>query len=183
MGSFVSLGKKFPEFRKKAVVSIESGNEYSEITSEDHIRQNKWMVIFWYPYDFSLVCPTEIIEFNKNYDEFRDRDAIVIGASTDSEYVHLAWRKEHSGLRSLRFPLIADTSKSLAEELGILSDEKVAYRVTYIVDPKGIIRWISANDINTGRNIKEVIRVLDALQTDEKCPCNWEKGQPTLTVI
>ena len=183
MSNLLSLGAKFPEFKKIAVVSTEKGKEFSEINSYDHIKEDKWMVMFWYPKDFTFVCPTEIAEFNKNYEEFRDRDALLIGASTDTEFVHLAWRKDHKDLRDLKFPLIADTSKSLAESLGILeTNEKVAYRVTYIVDPQGIIRWVSANDLNVGRNVKEVLRVLDALQTDELCPCNWEKGQETLQV-
>jgi lipoyl-dependent peroxiredoxin subunit C len=139
------------------------------------------MVMFWWPKDFTFVCPTEIAEFNKNYDEFRDRDAQLIGASTDSEFVHLAWRQNHEDLNKLRFPMLADTSKSLAEELGILeANDKVAYRVTYIVDPQGIIRWVSLNDLSVGRNVAEVLRVLDALQTDELCPCNWKKGEETI---
>ncbi|NCS89737.1 MAG: alkyl hydroperoxide reductase [Ignavibacteria bacterium CG2_30_36_16] len=183
MNKLLSLGSKFPEFTKKTVVSIENGKEFSTVSNEDHINGGKWMVMFWYPKDFTFVCPTEIAEFNHNYEEFRDRDALLVGASTDSEFVHLAWRKDHKDLKDLKFPLIADTSKSLAESLGILeAEEKVAYRVTYIVDPQGIIRWVSANDLSVGRNVKEVLRVLDALQTDELCPCNWEKGQETLHV-
>jgi len=183
MSNLLSIGKQFPQFKKVAVVSTEKGKEFSEITSQDHINAGNWMVMFWYPKDFTFVCPTEIAEFNKNFEEFRDRDAQLLGASTDTEFVHLAWRKDHKDLKELKFPLIADTSKSLAESLGILEEnEKVAYRVTYIVDPQGIIRWVSANDLNVGRNVKEVIRVLDALQTDELCPCNWEKGQETLKV-
>ncbi len=179
----LSIGQKFPEFRKLATVSLEKGQEFKEITSEDHKKDGQWMIMFWYPKDFTFVCPTEIAEFNSNYDEFRDRDTNLYGASTDSEFVHLAWRKDHDDLRGLKFPLIADTSKSLAEDLGILEEnEKIAYRVTYIVDPEGIIRWVSANDLSVGRNVKEVIRVLDALQTDELCPCNWVKGQETLAV-
>ncbi|MCU7495282.1 MAG: peroxiredoxin [Ignavibacteria bacterium] len=177
----LTVGAKFPEFKKKSVVSIENGKEFQEVTSEDHKNQNKWMVMFWYPKDFTFVCPTEIAEFNKNYEEFRDRDALLVGASTDSEYVHLAWRKHHDDLSDLKFPLLADTSKSLAEELGILeANEKIAYRATFIVDPEGVIRFVSVNDLNVGRNVKEVLRVLDALQTDELCPCNWQKGQETL---
>ncbi len=183
MNSILSIGSQFPEFDKIAVVSLEKGKEFANITSEDYKKEGKWMVMFWYPKDFTFVCPTEIAEFNKNYDEFRDRDALLLAASTDSEFVHLAWRKDHEDLKGLRFPMIADTSKSLAESLGILeANEKVAYRVTYIVDPEGVIRWVSANDLNVGRNVKEVLRVLDALQTDELCPCNWEKGQETLKV-
>lgn len=177
----ISLGKAFPEFNKPAVVSLEKGKEFALLTNEDHKKNGEWMVMFWYPKDFTVVCPTEIAEFNKNFNEFRDRDTLLVGASTDSEFVHLAWRRDHEDLRNLRFPLLADTSKSLAEDLDILElREKVAYRVTFIVDPEGIIRWICANDLNVGRNVKEVLRVLDALQTAELCPCNWEKGQDTL---
>ena len=179
----ISLGSQFPEFKKTAVVSTEKGKEFADLTSEDHKKDGQWMVMFWYPKDFTFVCPTEIAEFNKNAGEFRDRDTLLIGASTDSEFVHLAWRKDHEDLRDLRFPLLADTSKSLAEALDILEpDEKIAYRATFIVDPDGIVRWVSANDLSVGRNVKEVLRVLDALQTDELCPCNWEKGQDTLNV-
>lgn len=179
----LGLGQKFPEFKKKAVVSIEKGKEFTEVTSQDHQKDGKWMVMFWYPKDFTFVCPTEIAEFNKQNGEFRDRDAVLYGASTDTEYVHLAWRNDHKDLKELKFPLIADTSKSLAESLGILTDdEKVAYRVTYIVDPQGIVRWACANDLDVGRNVNEVLRVLDALQTDELCPCNWEKGKETIHV-
>ncbi len=178
--NFVTVGMPFPQFQKKAVVSIEKDKEFTNISNEDFT--GKWTVMFWWPKDFTFVCPTEIAEFNKNYSNFDDRDTVLYGASTDSEYVHLAWRKDHEDLRNLRFPMIADTSKSLAEELGILNeDERIAYRATFIIDPEGIVRWINVNDLNVGRNVDEVLRVLDALQTDELCPCNWKKGEETLT--
>lgn len=177
----LSVGSKLPEFSKTAVVSLEKGKEFATITSEDHKKDGKWLVLFWWPMDFTFVCPTEIAEFNKAYGEFSDRDTLLVGASTDSEFVHMAWRNNHDDLRGLKFPMLADTSKSLAEELGILeATQKVAYRATYIVDPEGTIRFVSVNDLSVGRNVKEVIRVLDALQTDELCPCNWEKGQATI---
>jgi alkyl hydroperoxide reductase subunit AhpC len=177
---FVTVGSRFPEFSKKAVVSIEKGKEITEISNASFA--GKWAVMFWWPKDFTFVCPTEIAAFNKAYGDFTDRDTVLLGASTDSEFVHLAWRKDHADLRDLRFPMIADTSKSLAEELGILTEgEKVAYRATFIIDPDGIVRWINVNDLNVGRNVDEVLRVLDALQTDELCPCNWSKGEETLT--
>jgi len=183
--NMISVGQKFPEFSKLAVVSLEKGKEFETITS-DYLTNddNVWTTIFWWPKDFTFVCPTEIAEFNKNFGEFSDRNTRLIGASTDSEFVHLAWRNNHDDLRGLKFPMLADTSKSLAEDLGILTndDQKVAYRATFIIDPQGIIRWVSVNDLSVGRNVKEVLRVLDGLQTDELCPCNWEKGQETLTV-
>lgn len=178
----LSIGSKFPSFNKKAVVSIEKGKEFVEINQDVAAKDGKWLVMFWWPKDFTFVCPTEIAEFNKKASDFSDRDAVLIGASTDSEFVHAAWRRDHNDLKDLKFPMLADTSKSLAEELGILSEEeKVAYRATFIIDPQGIIRWVSVYDLSVGRNVQEVLRVLDALQTDELCPCNWSKGQETLT--
>ena len=178
----LNVGSTFPAFKKIAAVSIEKGKEFEEVSLEKIQADGKWMVMFWWPKDFTFVCPTEIAEFNKHYLDFTDRDAQLIGASTDNEFVHVAWRKNHDDLRNLRFPMLADTSKTLAEELGILEAvEKVAYRTTFIVDPQGIIRWVSVNDLNVGRNVAEVLRVLDALQTDELCPCNWQKGDETIT--
>lgn len=178
--NFVTVGMPFPTFSKKSVVSIEKDKEFKTLSNDD--IKGKWAVMFWWPKDFTFVCPTEIAEFNKNVSNFQDRDTILLGASTDTEHVHLAWRKDHNDLRDLRFPMIADTSKSLAEELGILNEgERVAYRATFIVDPEGIVRWVNINDLSVGRNVAEVLRVLDALQTDELCPCNWTKGEETLT--
>lgn len=178
----ITIGQKFPEFNKTSVVSLEKGKQFMDISSEMLINdENRWTVFFWWPKDFTFVCPTEIAEFNNNFSEFRDRDTYLLGASTDSEFVHLAWRENHEDLKNLRFPMVADTSKSLAEDLGILEpNEKIAYRATFIIDPQGIVRWVSVNDLNVGRNVKEVLRVLDGLQTDELCPCNWEKGEETL---
>ena len=176
----LSIGKKFPEFAKKAVVSTEPGKEFTTLSLND-LLNGKWSVMFWWPKDFTFVCPTEITSFNDHFDAFQNLDTNLIGASTDSEYVHLAWRENHPGLKKLRFPMLADTSKSLSEDLGILeADEKIAYRVTYIIDPDGIIRWVCANDISVGRNVPEVIRVLEALKTGALTPCGWEPGQATL---
>ena len=178
----IGLGEKLPEFEKLATVSLEQGKEFETIKHSDLInKDNQWSVLFFWPKDFTFVCPTEIAAFNANYEEFVDRDTKLIGASTDSEFVHLAWRKDHDDLRDLKFPMLADTSKSLSEALGILeANEKVAYRVTLIIDPHGVVRWVAAYDLNVGRNVEEVLRVLDALQTDELCPCNWKQGEETL---
>jgi lipoyl-dependent peroxiredoxin subunit C len=176
----LSIGQKFPQFNKLACVSIEPGKEFAEINSEEHIKAGKWMVMFWYPKDFTFVCPTEIAEFNNQFKLFEENDTILYGASTDTEFVHLAWRNNDPNLRNLKFPLIADTSKSLSEELGILQPEKVAYRATFIVDPKGIIQWVNVNNDSTGRNVDEVVRALIATKTEEKTPCNWKPGQATL---
>lgn len=176
----LGIGKKFPEFSKTAVVSTEPGKEF-ETLSSNTLLNGKWSVIFWWPKDFTFVCPTEITAFNDHFDEFKRLDTNLVGASTDSEYVHLAWRTNHPGLKALRFPMLADTSKSLATDLEILEDtEKIAYRVTYIIDTEGIIRWVCANDLSVGRNVPEIIRVLEALKTGQLTPCGWEPGQATL---
>lgn len=179
MNRLISIGEKFPEFKLPAVVSLEKGKEFKDVSSAD--MKNKWSVIFFWPLDFTFVCPTEIAEFNKELKSFQARDAQLYGASADSHFVHLAWRQNHADLKGLGFPMVADYKKELSEALGILHPvDKVPLRATFIVDPEGTIRWVSVNDLSVGRNVKEVIRTLDALQTDELCPCNWEKGQKTL---
>ncbi|HSK01006.1 MAG TPA: peroxiredoxin [Kofleriaceae bacterium] len=176
----LTIGDQFPSFTAKAVVSLERGKELTELT--DQSFDGKWKVYFFWPKDFTFVCPTEIAAFGKLHRELADRDAQVLGASIDSEYVHLAWRNQHPDLRDLPFPMIADVKRELSQALGILDRrEGVALRATFIVDPQGVIRFVSVNDLSVGRNPAEVLRVLDALQTDELCPCNWQKGQETLT--
>ena len=175
----LTVGDKFPEFKLEAVVSLDKGKEFQEIT--DKTFPGKWLVFFAWPMDFTFVCPTEIAEFGRRERDFADRDAQVLGASTDSHYVHLNWRKSHPDLRDIPFPMLADGKHELGQALGILhKQDGVALRATFIVDPEGVIRWVSVNDLNVGRNVDEVLRVLDALQTDELCPCNWQKGNPTL---
>jgi len=177
----IGLGSKFPAFNKTAVSSLEVGKEFETLNSEELLYNGKWTVFFWWPKDFTFVCPTEIAGFNDIFDELSSKNTQLIGASTDSEFVHLAWRNSHPALKGLKFPMLADTSKSLGEELGILeANEKVAYRATYIVDPKGNIRWLDVCDLSVGRNVNEVLRVLDALQTDKLTPCNWSSGEETL---
>jgi alkyl hydroperoxide reductase subunit AhpC len=179
MARFFGIGERFPEYNLEACVSIEKGKEFKNIKNDD--AKNKWAVYFFWPLDFTFVCPTEISEFNKELKGFQDREAVLMGASCDSKFVHLAWRQNHPDLKSLGFPMLADYKKELSETLGILHQEaKAPLRATYIVDPDGVIRWVSVNDLSVGRNVKEVLRTLDALQTDELCPCNWEKGKPTL---
>jgi len=175
----LTIGEKFPNFKLNAVVSLEKGKEFQEITERTH--RGKWQVIFFWPMDFTFICPTEIAEFGKHNKDFLDRDAQVLGASTDTHFVHLAWRNEHPDLKNLPYPMLADTKRELSSALGILHKEAgVALRATYIVDPEGVIRWVTVNDLSVGRNVNETLRVLDALQTDELCPCNWKKGEKTL---
>ncbi|MEJ0006122.1 MAG: peroxiredoxin [Steroidobacteraceae bacterium] len=175
----LGVGKQFPEYRLNAVVSTEQSKAFQSIDSSSHA--GKWRVIFFWPMDFTFVCPTEIAAFGKLEKEFRLRDAQLLGASTDSEYVHLAWRRDKEELKDLPFPMLADVKRELTAALGILdADAGVAQRATYIVDPQGVIRFAYVTDLNVGRNPEEVLRVLDALQTDELCPCNWKKGDDTL---
>jgi len=179
----LGVGEKFPDFSVTATVSRDTDlkKAFKTITNEDY--KGKWKIYFFWPKDFTFVCPTEIAAFGKMNKEFLDRDAQLLGGSTDSEFVHHAWRTHHADLKDLPFPMLADIKRDLTGQLGIL-DEKagVAQRATYIVDPEGIIRFAYVTDLSVGRNPQEVLRVLDALQTDELCPCNWQKGQETLHV-
>ena len=176
----LTVGDKLPAFNVKAVVSLEKGKEFKDINQDTY--KGKWQIIFFWPKDFTFICPTEIAEFGKHDKEFQDRDAQILGVSTDSEFVHHAWRTHHPDLKNLPFPMLADIKRELSASLGVLhKEEGVALRATFIVDPEGIIRHVSANDLSVGRNVKEVVRTLDAFQTDELCPCNWQKGEETLT--
>ena len=176
----LTVGDRLPEFQVQGVVSREKGKEFREISNRDF--PGKWLVLFFWPKDFTFVCPTEIAEFGRRVGDFADRDAVVLGGSTDNEFSHLAWRQAHEELRDLSFPMVHVPPRLAGPEgLGILhADAGVALRATFIVDPEGVIRFVSVNDLSVGRNVNEVLRTLDALQTDELCPCNWEKGQPTL---
>jgi peroxiredoxin (alkyl hydroperoxide reductase subunit C) len=175
----LTIGDKFPSFDLKSVVSTDPKKAFTQIS--DKSAEGKWKIVFFWPKDFTFVCPTEIAAFGKLNGDFEDRDAVVYGVSTDSEFVHLAWRQNHADLKDLPFAMLADIKRELSAALGILDrQEGVALRATFIVDPEGVIRFVSVNDLSVGRNPQEVLRVLDALQTDELCPCNWQKGEPVL---
>jgi lipoyl-dependent peroxiredoxin subunit C len=175
----LTIGDKFPSFDLKAVVSTDPKTAFTQLS--DKSDAGKWKVVFFWPKDFTFVCPTEIAAFGKLNGAFNERDTVVYGASTDSEFVHLAWRQNHADLKALPFPMLADLKRELSTALGILDkNEGVCLRATFIVDPEGIIRFVSVNDLSVGRNPQEVLRVLDALQTDELCPCNWQKGEEVL---
>ncbi|MDO8954703.1 MAG: peroxiredoxin [Gammaproteobacteria bacterium] len=175
----LTIGNAFPQFNVKATVSSDLNQAFVDITNQTYA--GKWLVVFFWPKDFTFVCPTEIAEFGKLNADFLDRDAQLLGASIDSEFVHLAWRQHTEKLKDLPFPMLADIKRELSSSLGILDPkEGVAMRATFIVDPTGIIRFSMVTDHNVGRNTKEVLRVLDALQTDELCPCNWQPGDQTL---
>jgi peroxiredoxin (alkyl hydroperoxide reductase subunit C) len=175
----LTIGDQFPQFRLQAAVSLDKGKEFQEITDQSY--PGRWKVVFFWPMDFTFICPTEIAEFGRRNRDFADREAQVLGASTDTQYVHLAWRRNHPDLRELPFPMLADSKRELTSALGVLHpQEGVALRATFIVDPSGVIRHASVNDLSVGRNVGETLRVLDGLQTDELCPCNWKPGEPTL---
>ena len=172
-------GSKLPAFKTVANVSIEKGKEFADISSADF--PGKWLVIYTYPKDFTFICPTEIVDFDKKLGAFADRDAVVLGGSTDNEHSHLAWRKDHADLKGLKHALLY-FGPQLISDLGIAHPQAgVALRATIIVDPDGIVRYAAANDLSVGRNVDEVLRVLDGLQTDELCACNWKKGDETIT--
>jgi peroxiredoxin (alkyl hydroperoxide reductase subunit C) len=175
----LTVGDKFPSFDLKAVVSTDIKKAFAQVSERSD--EGKWKVVFFWPKDFTFVCPTEIAAFGKLNRDFVDRDAVLYGVSTDSEFVHLAWRQNHADLKDLPFAMLADIKRELSQSLGVLDkNEGVALRATFIVDPEGTIRFASVNDLSVGHNPQEVLRVLDALQTDELCPCNWQKGEDVL---
>src|SRR4051812_7351746 len=179
----LTVGDKFPAFKLEATVAIDKKKDDNFKTISLNDSKGKWRVFFFWPLDFTFVCPTEIAEFSKQAGQFKDRGAILYGASCDSKFTHLAWRNNHADLKGLQFPMLADFKKELSSELGILHEGAGApLRATFIVDPEDTIRWVDCCDLSVGRSVKEVIRVLDALQTGELCPCGWEKGQDTLKV-
>jgi lipoyl-dependent peroxiredoxin subunit C len=175
----LTIGDKFPAFNLQAVVGNDVKTAFKDVSNASY--KDKWLVVFFWPKDFTFVCPTEIAAFGKLNGDFKDRNAQLLGASIDSEFVHLAWRNSHPDLKNLPFPMLADIKRELCTELGILDKNAgVPMRATFIVDPEGIIRFASVTDLNVGRNTNDVLRVLDALQSDELCPCNWQKGEETL---
>ena len=177
----LSIGNTFPEFKLTAVHNANRDEAFRDMDHNDY--KGQWKIFFFWPKDFTFVCPTEIVGFGKLHADFLDRNTQLMGASTDSEFVHLAWREHHADLKDSPFPWLADIKKELAQKLGVLDQHSgVANRATFIVDPDNIIRHVSINDGKVGRNPNEILRVLDALQTDELCPCNWKQGEQTITL-
>lgn len=180
----LGIGQKVPSFsvtgvKPKFNAHVENGEGAFETITEASFP-GKWKIIFFYPKDFTFVCPTEIAEFARLAGEFADRDAVVLGGSVDNEFVKLAWRRDHKDLDRLAIWQFADTNGSLVDGLGVRSPDGVPYRYTFVVDPENTIQHIYATNLNVGRNPKDTLRVLDALQTDELCPCNREVGGDTL---
>ena len=177
----LGVGDIFPSFKIKATISSEKDLKKAFADVDNSTYKDKWLVFFFYPKDFTFVCPTELKGFANLNKEFQNRNTQVLAGSTDSEFVHHAWRRSEKDLQDLPFPMLADVKRELTAGLGILDpNEGVAQRATYIVDPQGIIRFVYVTDLSVGRNPKEVLRILDALQTGELCPCDWKQGEQTL---
>jgi lipoyl-dependent peroxiredoxin subunit C len=185
--ALLTIGDQFPAYNLTAVIggdlskvdAQQPDDYFTRITSDDHA--GKWRIVFFWPKDFTFVCPTEIAAFGKLNDEFEDRDAQVLGASVDNEFVHFQWRAQHEDLKTLPFPMLSDLKRELATATGVLNADGVADRATFIIDPNNEIQFVSVTAGSVGRNVDEVLRVLDALQSDELCACNWKKGDETLT--
>lgn len=166
------VGDKAPIFEAEALV----GKDFKNISSVDY--KGKWILLFFYPLDFTFVCPTELLELNKRYKEFEELNCQIVGASTDSVYSHQAWAKE---IGQFNFPILADMTKQIAADYGVLLDEKgIALRGAFLIDPDGVLQSATINNLPVGRNIDEILRVLKAFQTGELCPVGWKKGDKTL---
>ena len=194
----VLIGKKAPEFITSAVVN---GNEIIDNFSLSQYIGKKHVVFFFYPLDFTFVCPTEIIAFQEQIEEFEKRNVQVVGCSIDSQYSHLAWLNTElnkGGIKGVKYPLVSDASKTISMNYGVLAGDyeyiengevsfsgaPVAYRGLFLIDKEGIIRHLVINDLPLGRNINEALRMIDALQyfeeNGEVCPANWEKGKKAM---
>ncbi|CAM4049135.1 peroxiredoxin [Bordetella tumulicola] len=180
-----TVGDKLEPFKVSGVKPGFNQHEENGVSAFEDITESsfpgKWKVIYFYPKDFTFVCPTEIVGFNNLAKDFEDRDAVLLGGSVDNEFVKLAWRREHPDLNKLGHYQFGDTTGALVDQLGIRDKEEgVALRATFIVDPDNTIQHVSVNNLNVGRNPEEVLRLLDGLQTDELCPCNRTVGGATL---
>jgi len=175
----LTVGDSFPSFKLTGVVGgprgLDPKTAFATFSEADD--SGRWTVVFFWPKDFSFVCPTEFTGFGKLYAEFSERNASIYGVSIDSDFAHMNWRLNNPDLRELPFPMLSDIRRELSQACGIIDkQEGVPLRATFLVDPDGIIRFVSVNDLSIGRNPQEVLRVLDALQSDGPCPCNWQKG-------
>lgn len=175
------VAKQAPHFELEAVLP---NKEFGEVSLNENIKNDKWTVLFFYPMDFTFVCPTEIIAISDRYDEFEDLDAEVIGVSTDTIYTHLAWintERKDNGIGQLNYPLAADHNQKVAKDYGVLIEEEgVALRGLFIINPQGELQYQVVHHNNIGREVDEVLRVLQALQTGGLCPANWHPGDELL---
>lgn len=170
----VQVLQKAPDFKATAVVGK---GDFKEISLQDY--KGKWVVLFFYPLDFTFVCPTEIQEFSKRHEEFKNLNAQVIGASVDSEFSHKAWIND--GLGELNYPLLSDFNKEISRKYGaLLEDKGFSTRATFIIDPEGVIQYANYHSPDVGRSVSETLRVLQACQTGERCPAEWKPGDKTI---
>ncbi len=164
--------KPAPEFELEGVAD----DEFERVKLAEY--RGRWLVLFFYPLDFTFVCPTEIREFSKRLPEFQEAGAEIVTLSVDSKYSHLAWQKE---IGRIAYPMLSDITKEVSRQYGVLlEDEGVALRGLFIIDPEGIVRYELIHDLSVGRSVDEALRVLKALQTGELCPVDWEPGEKTL---
>ena len=180
-----TIGDKLEAFNVPAAKPGFNQHEENGQSAFENITEKsfpgKWKILYFYPKDFTFVCPTEIVAFDKLANDFADRDAVLLGGSGDNEFVKLAWRREHQDLSKLNHYSFGDTRGQLIDQLGIRDKEAgVALRATFIVDPDNVIQHVSVNNLNVGRSPEEVLRILDGLQTDELCACNRTVGGSTL---
>ncbi len=175
----VQVGQPAPQFEGDAYVR----GEYDPRRLALQDLRGKWVVLFFYPRDFTFICPTEIRAFAELQPEFEQEGAVVVGASTDSFYSHKAWFEGDPRLSDVGYPVLADTNHDLSRSYGVLCDDGSALRATFIVDPQGLVRHIDVTELSVGRNVEETLRVLQALQTGELCPAGWRPGQPTLAAV
>jgi peroxiredoxin 2/4 len=176
------IGRKAPEFSLQAV----QNGQFKQVGLEDY--RKKWLVVFFYPLDFTFVCPTEILAFSDRHDEFRKLGADIIGVSIDSQFTHLAWTerpRSAGGIEGLRYALLADVNKKMARDFGVLNEEAgIAYRGLFIIDPDGVVQHATINNLGVGRSVDETLRVLQAFQHvrdhGEVCPANWQPGGDTM---
>lgn len=175
--------REAPNFRAKAVMP---DNSFKEVELKDY--RGKYVCLFFYPLDFTFVCPSEILAFNKKINEFKEKNCEILGVSIDSEFTHLAWRntdQNKGGIGQIKYPLIADIKKNIARDYGVLFNDSVALRGLFMINKEGIIKHALINDLPIGRNVDEALRILDAIQYTEKhgevCPANWKEGQEAMT--
>lgn len=169
------VGRKAPDFTMNACKG--DGSDFTKVSLKDY--EGKWLVMFFYPLDFTFVCPTEITAYSKRVEDFRKEGAEVFAASVDSEHSHKAWI--NSSLGKINFPIASDMTKQVAKDYGILLEEEgVALRGLFIIDPEGVVRYSVIHDLNVGRSVDETLRVLKALKTGGLCPIDWDEGQDLL---
>ena len=172
--STIKVGNPAPQFKTDAYIA---GQAFKPVSLSDF--KGKWLCLFFYPLDFTFVCPTEIRAFGQAYGKFKEAGCEIVAASTDSTFSHKAWFEKD--LPEVKFPILADTNHQLSRDYGVLLEDKgIALRGTFLVDPNGILQWMSINALGTGRSVDEVLRTLNALKTGELCPADWKPGQSTI---